>query len=86
MIESETVFTLSSAKVAGQVIAAMKPDMAFDSQRERTDVKVVRGGRKLRVKISSKDIPAFRSAINTYSRLIQLSAELIEDDGEKGRK
>lgn len=80
MIESETIFKMDSAKTADKVIAAIKPEMAFDSKKDRSEVKVTKDGEKIRVKIKAKDAAAFRSAINTYSKLIQVSKELIEDD------
>lgn len=86
MITSETLFTMSSVEVAEKVIDAIEPEMDFDSKRDRSDVEIRREGRNIYVKIKAKDVAAFRSAINTYSKLIQLSKELIENGREKRHK
>ena len=86
MIESDTTFKMKSAKTAEQVIAAIRPEMEFDKKRKRSDVEVRRDGNTIHLKIKAKDISAFRSTINTYSKIIQVSKGLIEDDRKKRHK
>jgi tRNA threonylcarbamoyladenosine modification (KEOPS) complex Pcc1 subunit len=80
MIECLATFDMGSDAAAKAAIESIKPDMAFENQSKRSDVKMKRKNGKIELKISSTDVPAFRSAINTYSKLIQVSGGLMKDD------
>jgi tRNA threonylcarbamoyladenosine modification (KEOPS) complex Pcc1 subunit len=86
VVGSETTFEMKSAKIAEQVIAAIRPEMEFDKKRTRSDVEVIQEGNIIRVRVKAKDVSAFRSTMNTYSKIIQVSKGLIEDDRKKGHK
>jgi tRNA threonylcarbamoyladenosine modification (KEOPS) complex Pcc1 subunit len=79
MIDCIATFDVGSEGKAKSIIESIKPDMVFDEKSERSDVKLSRVGASIKLKVNSKDIPAFRSAINTYSKLIQVSGGLMKD-------
>jgi tRNA threonylcarbamoyladenosine modification (KEOPS) complex Pcc1 subunit len=79
MIKCLATFDLDSEVAAKAVVESIKPDMEFEKQSKRSDVKMERKGKKISLEIRSTDVPAFRSAINTYSKLIQVSGGLMKN-------
>jgi tRNA threonylcarbamoyladenosine modification (KEOPS) complex Pcc1 subunit len=80
VISSKTEFKVKDSAVAQKIISSIKPDMEFDAGRKRSRVSLSAEGDTLVLEIEAKDVAAFRATLNTYTRSIEVSKGLIEDD------